>query len=61
MKAAYLQSLDLLVLPRDLSGFKKYAEAVRTHLFELARIGETGHASTIDRMAQKLSFNDRLA
>ena len=61
MKAAYLQSLDLLVPPRDQSGFKKYAEAVRTHLFELTRIGETGHASIIDRVAQKLSFNDRLA
>ena len=62
MRAAHLQALEKLTAPRnDPSGLKRYAEKVRTHLFDLTRIGETGHADIIERLCQQLSINDRMA
>ena len=62
MRAAHLQALEKLETPKgDPVAFKRYAERVRTHLFDLTRIGETGHADIIERVCQKLKLADRLA
>ncbi|KAI9549791.1 hypothetical protein GHT06_006355 [Daphnia sinensis] len=41
MRAAHLQALDQLEIKQDPATFKRFAEKVRTHLFDLSRIGET--------------------
>lgn len=62
MRAAHLQALEKLSIPRnDPTALKRYAEKVRTHLFDLTRIGETGHADIIERLSQQLSITDRMA
>lgn len=62
MRAAHLQALDRIEPPRgDPVSFKRYAERVRTHLFNLTCIGETSHADLIERLAQRLPVADRLA
>lgn len=45
----------------DPQSFKRFAERVRTHLFNLSTIGETGHADIIERLTRKLPLTDRLA
>ncbi|KZS02169.1 Uncharacterized protein APZ42_000896, partial [Daphnia magna] len=40
--------------------FRRFAEKVKTHLFNLTWIGETGHADLIERLTQKLHPHDRL-
>lgn len=62
VRADHLQALDQMEAPRDDSqSFKHFAERVRTHLFNLSTIGETGHADIIERLALKLQLTDRLA
>jgi hypothetical protein len=45
----------------DPHSFKRFAERVRTNLFNLSIIGETGHVDIIERLALKLPLTDRLA
>ncbi|XP_045032663.1 uncharacterized protein LOC123474519 [Daphnia magna] len=61
MRAAHLQALDQLEIKQDPATFKRFAEKVRTHLFDLSRIGETSSADQIERVCQRLSLHDRLA
>jgi len=62
MRAAHLQALERVEPPKgDPASFRRYAEKVRTHLFNLSCIGETGHADIIERLAQKLQIQDRLS
>jgi hypothetical protein len=62
MRAAHLHALEKLEAPRsDPTSFRRYAEKVRTHLFNLNCIGETGHANIIELLTQKLPVEDRLA
>ena len=62
MRAAHLQILDRIESPRgDPASFKRFAERVHTHLFNLTCIGETSHADLIERLAQRLPVAERLA
>ncbi|KAI9554965.1 hypothetical protein GHT06_020249 [Daphnia sinensis] len=62
MRAAHIQALEKLEIHKnDPTSFKRYAEKVRTHLFDLTRIGETAAADIIERICFKLQLNDRLA
>ncbi|XP_045030400.1 uncharacterized protein LOC123477414 [Daphnia magna] len=45
----------------DPQSFQRFAERVRTHLFNLATIGESGHVDIIERLTLKLQLTDRLA
>ena len=47
MRAAHIQTIENLELKNDPAIFKRYAEKVRTHLFDLSRIGETFSAGLI--------------
>ena len=61
IRAAHLQALDRMDAPKnDPQSFKRFAERVRTHLFNLSTIGESGHADIIERLALKLQLSDRL-
>ncbi|XP_057366947.1 uncharacterized protein LOC130687793 [Daphnia carinata] len=61
MRAAHLQAIDKLELKHDPSNFKRYAEKLRTHLFDLSWIGVTSSADLIERVCQRLQLQDRLA
>ncbi|KAI9557306.1 hypothetical protein GHT06_017134 [Daphnia sinensis] len=59
IRAAHLQALDRVEPPTPAT-FRRFAEKVRTHLFNLTWIGEAGHADLIERLTQKLQPHDRL-
>ncbi|XP_045028164.1 uncharacterized protein LOC123471199 [Daphnia magna] len=62
MRAAHIQALEKLEFQKnDPASFKRYAEKVRTHLFDLTRIGEFAAADIIERICLKLQLADRLA
>ncbi|XP_057381575.1 uncharacterized protein LOC130704115 [Daphnia carinata] len=61
MRAAHLQAIDRLELKNDPIGFKRFAEKMRSHLFELSRIGETYAPDLIERVCLRLQLSDRLA
>lgn len=60
MRAAHIQALDRLELKIEPGDFKRFAERVRTHLFDLKRIGELSTADVIEKVCLKLSLHDRL-
>jgi hypothetical protein len=60
MRAAHLQALDRLELKGEAGAFKRFAEKVRSHLFDLNRIGETSTADVIEKICLKLNLQDRL-
>ncbi len=47
MRATHIQTIENLELKNDPAILKRYAEKVRTHLFDLSRIGETFSAGLI--------------
>ena len=62
IKAVHLSALNHMEAQRnDPLSFKRFAEHVRTHLFNLSTIRETGHADIIERLTRKLPLTDRLA
>ncbi|XP_057378039.1 uncharacterized protein LOC130700052 [Daphnia carinata] len=61
MRAAHFQAIERLELRNDPSSFKRFSEKIRTHLFDLNRIGETSSADLIERICLKLQLQDRLA
>ena len=62
IRAAHLRELDRMEAPRnDPQSFKRFSERVRTHLFNLSVIGETGHVDIIERLSLKLQLTDRFA
>ena len=61
MRAAHIQAIDKLEFKNDPASFKRFAEKIRTHLFDLTRIGEASTADIIERVCQRLSLHDRLA
>lgn len=61
IRAAHTQALEKLELKSDPTTFKRYAEKVRTHLFDLSRIGETATADIIERICLRLNLADRVA
>ena len=62
MRAVHLETLNREEPPKgNPASFRWYAEKVRTILFDLSYIGESGHADIIERLAQKLQIQDRLS
>jgi hypothetical protein len=61
MKAAHLTALGQLEPNGEGASFKRFAEKVRSHLFDLSRIGETSAADVIEKICLKLNLQDRLA
>jgi hypothetical protein len=60
-RAAHLQAIEKLELKNDPAVFKRYAEKIRTHFFDLSRIGETATADLIEKVCLRLQLHDRLA
>jgi hypothetical protein len=60
MRAAHLQALDRLELKGEAGLFKRFPEKVRSHLFDLNRIGETSTADVIEKICLKLTLQDQL-
>jgi hypothetical protein len=48
-------------LKNDPAAFKRFAEKIRTHLFDLSRIGESSSADLIEKISLRLQLQDRLA
>lgn len=61
MRAAHHEAIRKLEPKQDLGSFKRFAERIRTHLFDLSRIGETGTTDLIEKICLKLQLHDRLA
>ena len=60
MRAATLQAIDKVELKNDLAIFKRFAERIRTHLFDLSRIGESNAPDLIEKISMSLQPPDRL-
>ncbi|KAI9551057.1 hypothetical protein GHT06_007663 [Daphnia sinensis] len=50
MRSAHIQAINQLDFKQDPTSFKRYAERIRTHFFDLTRIGETAAADLIERV-----------
>jgi hypothetical protein len=61
MRAARHEAIRKLEPKQDPGAFKRFAERIRTHLFDLNRIGETGTTDLIEKICLKLQLHDRLA
>ena len=62
MRAAHMQALQKMDFAKgDPLSFLRTAERVRTHLFDLARIGKIAGPDIIKILCQKLSLKNRLA
>lgn len=62
MRAVHLETLNYKEAPkRNPASFRWYAEKVRTILFNLSYIGESGNFDIIECLAQKLQIQDRLS
>lgn len=60
-RGAHIQAIDRLELKSDPRMFKKFAEKIRTHFFDLSRIGEVSSPDVIEKVCLRLSLHDRLA
>ncbi|EFX65163.1 LOW QUALITY PROTEIN: hypothetical protein DAPPUDRAFT_265126 [Daphnia pulex] len=60
MRAATLQAIDKVELKNDPAIFKRFAERIRTHLFDLSRIGESNAPDLIEKISMRLQPPDRL-
>ncbi|XP_046452741.1 uncharacterized protein LOC124200515 [Daphnia pulex] len=60
MRAAHMQAVEKLEAGRGALP-KRYAERIRTHLFDLRRIGGSNSMDIIEKICSKLSVHDRLA
>jgi hypothetical protein len=60
-RAAHLQAIEKLKLKKDSVVFKRYAEKIQTHFFDLSRIGETARADLIKKVCLRLQLYGRLA
>ena len=62
MRASHIQAISQLDPGRNnANAFKRYAQRVRTHLFDISRLGEKSNEDLIDRICAKLHPQDRLA
>ena len=62
MRMTHKLALERLEYRRgDNSAFVQFAEEVRTHLFELGRLGERQNTHLIENVCSKLTHSDRLA
>jgi flagellar biosynthesis GTPase FlhF len=60
MRAAHIQAIERLEFKNEPRVFKRFAERVRTHLFDLSRIGEASSADIIEKICFRLNQQDRL-
>ncbi|XP_045035900.1 uncharacterized protein LOC116931615 [Daphnia magna] len=60
MRAATLQVIEKVELKNDPATFKRFAERIRTHLFDLSRIGEYNAPDLIEKICMRLQPPDRL-
>ena len=61
MRSAHIQAINKLEFKQDPASFKRYAERIQSHFFDLTRIGETSTADLIERICQRLPPLDRVA
>jgi hypothetical protein len=61
MRSAHIQAINQLDFKQDPTSFKRYAERIQTHFFDLTRIGETSAGDLIEKVCLRLSLHDRLA
>ena len=61
MRSAHIQAINKLEFKQDPTSFKRYAERIQSHFFDLTRIGETSTADLIERVCQRLPPLDRVA
>lgn len=60
MQAATLQAIEKVELKNDPFIFKRFVERIRTHLFDLSRIGESNVPDLIENICMRLQPPDRL-
>ncbi|KZS09138.1 Uncharacterized protein APZ42_026708 [Daphnia magna] len=61
MRAAHHQAIQRLETKQDPALFKRFAQRIRTHSFDLSRIVETRMKDLIEKIYLKLHLPDRLA
>jgi hypothetical protein len=61
MRATHIQAIEKMELNNDPAAFKRFAEKIRTHLFDLNRIGESSSPDLIEKISLRLQLQDRLA
>ncbi len=54
------EAIDKVELKNDPAVFKRFAERIRTHLFDLSRIGESNVLDLIKKISMRLHPPDRL-
>jgi hypothetical protein len=59
MRSSHIQAINQLDFKQDPTSFKRYAERIRTHFFDLTRSGETSAADLIEKVCLRLSLYDR--
>jgi hypothetical protein len=60
MRAAHIAAIERLDLKNEPRAFKRFAERVRTHLFDLSRIGAASSTDIIEKVCSRLNQQDRL-
>ena len=61
LRAVHLQIIEKLEPGRNPTTLKRYAEKIRTHLFDLSRLREESNMNLIERICVKLNIQDQLA
>lgn len=61
MRSTHIHAINQLDFKQDPTSFKRYAEQIQTHFFDLTRIGETSAADLIEKVCQRLSLHVLLA
>lgn len=58
MRVAHLQAIERLELKNDPANFKRFAEKIRIHVFDLSRIGESSAPDLIEKFSLRLQLKD---
>jgi hypothetical protein len=61
MKATHIQAIEKMELKNDPAAFKRFAEKIRFHLFDLNRIGESSSPDFLEKISLRLQQQDRFA
>ena len=61
MRTVHINTIDSLEPGQNPSSFKRYAEKIRTHLFDLTRSGVGRNLDIVEKVCAKLNLQDRLA
>jgi hypothetical protein len=60
LRAAHITAIERLDLKNEPRAFKRIAERVWTHLFDLSRIGAASSTDIIEKVCSRLNQQDRL-